>query len=944
MVNRVEDITKKHPRLEAIIGASTSLHQKQQEQQLGGPQSNDFLSLSNDCATVNNSKHSHTLLSQTHHPDEVVDRNDHVASFTPFKHALNDRSIDIGISVENESAMNRVDETNNDTSCYHSGDNQCDYQRHEQEQDSHKHQPPPMTPQEARFRFSLDSTQCSPIASIPDGVGNSILMPGSIIDVSHNIQTKIVADSSTKVVSTDDVRLLKNDIDINNRERGIVLGKERNNRDGSNSDDYSDDFLRLPTAFSSVGSKSGNKENELWKTPACSITSASSSASYTTRKNRPMPDISAFDVGSSATLSTLIMQNHDSGDAAINQSGTVSSGSGNSGESDKGGVGQQHQQLQISSPPKLLCPPTPIRTPAWVHNGNFTQHKDSLNTCKILAACPSRILDGLSFLENSFLEDEKSGYTGTHDVTEKSNKAKPLSFSFSAVPEEDENSGSSSENYIKKNDSDDDNNTAIFENRMNLDTDGKEGNQQQKHNSELECDHHSDADTESLHCVLFNDQQEFESTTNASFSSKLPVLEANPTTPWTNSASQFQTPVALNSKIEIEDNNHCTPVSFQQDFENLGQLGSGTFADVFKARLKLDGNLYAIKRIRTQFRGKRHRARIMREVRTMQQLQSSHPPSCKVDEISHCNRDKFDADDSSNDNSKNGKNAKNLYRLYLLKFIRAWQEDGHFFSQTELCCRHNCKEMMMSLTVNWRNTRLVYPSLNRNLLSFTAPPSNNNCSIIDGTIKNECTSSHPLVPESTIWKICQNIAAGLCHIHSQKFVHHDIKPLNIFFVPHYKLGVLCKIGDFGMAGYVGTAEDGQEGDTAYMPQELLSSAIKHPSGDIFSLGMTLYELALSGTRDFPSDGGRWHEIRSAIHVPELPPTRSKKLGDLIRQMIKPDNTKRPTANEILNDNSRVLQAGIENDIFLQDYINDVQEFDHAQEEKHALALFQANQK
>ena len=35
-------------------------------------------------------------------------------------------------------------------------------------------------------------------------------------------------------------------------------------------------------------------------------------------------------------------------------------------------------------------------------------------------------------------------------------------------------------------------------------------------------------------------------------------------------------------------------ISFEQDFENLGRLGSGSFADVFKARSKLDGSVYAV--------------------------------------------------------------------------------------------------------------------------------------------------------------------------------------------------------------------------------------------------------------------------------------------------------------------------------------------------------------
>ena len=35
-------------------------------------------------------------------------------------------------------------------------------------------------------------------------------------------------------------------------------------------------------------------------------------------------------------------------------------------------------------------------------------------------------------------------------------------------------------------------------------------------------------------------------------------------------------------------------ISFEKDFENLGRVGSGLFADGFKARSKLDESVYAV--------------------------------------------------------------------------------------------------------------------------------------------------------------------------------------------------------------------------------------------------------------------------------------------------------------------------------------------------------------
>merc|ERR1719253_1770420 len=60
------------------------------------------------------------------------------------------------------------------------------------------------------------------------------------------------------------------------------------------------------------------------------------------------------------------------------------------------------------------------------------------------------------------------------------------------------------------------------------------------------------------------------------------------------------------------------------DFDNLGILGSGAFADVYKVRTKgRNRRMYAIKRTRRQFRGVKDRTRAMAEVRSMERLQNA---------------------------------------------------------------------------------------------------------------------------------------------------------------------------------------------------------------------------------------------------------------------------------------------------------------------------------
>ena len=333
-------------------------------------------------------------------------------------------------------------------------------------------------------------------------------------------------------------------------------------------------------------------------------------------------------------------------------------------------------------------------------------------------------------------------------------------------------------------------------------------------------------------------------------------------------------------------------VSMATHFDVLSTLGRGAFADVYRVRAKIDGRLYAVKRNRRQFRGTRDREKALAEVRCMQRLQNictTRPGAANVS-----------------------------YSLYLLFFFQAWQEDGHFFCQTELCCRDTCRELMDSLRCHWDHAKSSYPSLRQ----LPPPPHGDPGSpIMDGR----------LFPEPAIWKICHDVTAGLCHIHSHGLVHFDIKPSNVFFVPHGRLGALCKIGDFGMAGEVGSSEDGQEGDQKYMAPELLASDQKHPSADIFSFGLTLYELASSLPFALPSEGSLWHELRSGRHTPDIPSCRGSDLLHLIGTMLRPSKDARPSAEAILTI-GKVAEAGRSCNQFLRDYLADIDSYDRREEE------------
>ncbi|KAF9957785.1 hypothetical protein BGZ72_001360 [Mortierella alpina] len=111
--------------------------------------------------------------------------------------------------------------------------------------------------------------------------------------------------------------------------------------------------------------------------------------------------------------------------------------------------------------------------------------------------------------------------------------------------------------------------------------------------------------------------------------------------------------------------------------------------------------------------------------------------------------------------------------------------------------------------------------------------------------------------ENRIWKCLADLASGLRAIHDSNIIHLDIKPENIFITA---AGAL-KIGDFGHSiTFPVEVKDITEGDKFYMAMELLTGGCgKH--SDVFSLGITVYEMVMNKSGDLPGEGQEWHRLR-----------------------------------------------------------------------------------
>eukprot|EP01041_Mallomonas_annulata_P005602 gene5602-11299_t len=207
------------------------------------------------------------------------------------------------------------------------------------------------------------------------------------------------------------------------------------------------------------------------------------------------------------------------------------------------------------------------------------------------------------------------------------------------------------------------------------------------------------------------------------------------------------------------------------------------------------------------------------------------------------------------------------YCPYILQLIRAWQEDGYLFLQLGLAERGTLLDLMKSMS-----------------------------------------HRREFFPERTLWHILHDVTSGLQHIHKCGIVHLDIKPANLLISGDFKI----MIGDFGNAyklENIIVSSDGVEGDTCYMAIELLmNEVIVTTAADVFSLGLTLYELwnfipyedhSYCG---LTTGGEEWHDLREN----RVPPLRevelhhaSPVLRSTIPDMLRWECAERPSIETLL---------------------------------------------
>ncbi|MBX7223441.1 MAG: protein kinase [Blastocatellia bacterium] len=188
------------------------------------------------------------------------------------------------------------------------------------------------------------------------------------------------------------------------------------------------------------------------------------------------------------------------------------------------------------------------------------------------------------------------------------------------------------------------------------------------------------------------------------------------------------------------------------------------------------------------------------------------------------------------------------------------------------------------------------------------------------TLTKELARKKVLSPERAA-EIILPVCEALAEAHRANIVHRDIKPDNIFLHQTSNGEEVVKVVDFGLAKLLGeTNVDLQHitvgkiiGTPTYMSPERLGNLPYDGKTDIYSLGITLYQMLCGQPPFFSKEGdictvAVMHLTKEPKPMRELNPHIPPSVENLVMRTLSKSPDKRPTAKELTEE----LLAALDN--------------------------------
>ncbi len=174
---------------------------------------------------------------------------------------------------------------------------------------------------------------------------------------------------------------------------------------------------------------------------------------------------------------------------------------------------------------------------------------------------------------------------------------------------------------------------------------------------------------------------------------------------------------------------------------------------------------------------------------------------------------------------------------------------------------------------------------------------------VEGTTL-EARASQSKMPLDQVLDYSTQVLSALSYAHSRGVTHRDIKPANIMITSHG----LAKLMDFGIAKSTNDMQLTRPGTTMgsvyYMSPEQVRGGTVDARSDIYSFGVTLYEM-LTGQRPFQADTS-YSVLNAQLNEAPTPPMQvnpalPQELNNIVlRAMVKHPDGRFQTAEEFRN--------------------------------------------
>ena len=376
---------------------------------------------------------------------------------------------------------------------------------------------------------------------------------------------------------------------------------------------------------------------------------------------------------------------------------------------------------------------------------------------------------------------------------------------------------------------------------------------------------------------------------------------------------------------------------YAKDFVEDGRLGRGGFGEVFRARNKVDGQPYAIKKIRARSRGALDQ--VLSEVSVLSRL--NHPNVVRYFaawiEDDDVMADQPDLSESSEGQYSSYLTSFNEHRPILpassrgLDFISSTHADVVFAAdENEAESGSESDETNDSNEAENDDSEGTKPDEHQSPTVFGAEGekarvSEHSVSTILYIQMEYCKqetlrdmiNSNLQANVTEMWRLFRQIVQGLVHIHGLSIVHRDLKPENVFIDSDGDV----RIGDFGLArpgDYRTTSSQRQTngnpprevfgsftkdiGTASYVAPEVRSAGNGkyNEKADIFSLGVIFLEINVpfsTGMERAEALAGLQKDnplLPSALLVPE-----KAIQGRLLLSCVKSKPSERPSSAELL---------------------------------------------